>query len=231
MTSPKKARASAARASSAPSWGDAEITTALRWVIIGALAVGLALALGSVVSSVSGPVGIDRWWNDTVDHVVPALRPWAFVLNFVGGGWFATFVVPLGGAALLFLVRKRWTALVFIVASAVSAGLVQLLKHLFSRARPGEMLVVSDHGSFPSGHTANAATIAVLLLIFFPRVWVFLVGAAWAGLMALSRTQVHAHWFTDTVGGTLVGIGAALIVCACFAAPLLRDRRAHLAAG
>jgi undecaprenyl-diphosphatase len=70
------------------------------------------------------------------------------------------------------------------------------------------MIVFSDHGSFPSGHTANAATVATIAVILFPRVWVAVVGGAWVFAMAFSRTQVHAHWLSDTVGGTLVGVGA-----------------------
>ena len=37
--------------------------------------------------------------------------------------------------------------------------------------------------------------------------FVAIVGAAWVFAMAFSRTGVHAHWFTDTVGGTLAGLG------------------------
>ncbi len=100
----------------------------------------------------------------------------------------------------------------------VPAG-VQLLKQLFGRARPDDMLVVSDYGSFPSGHTANAATIALVLWVLFPRVWVAIVGAAWVLAMALSRTFLSVHWATDTLGGALVGAGVVLVLAA-LAAPV-----------
>jgi len=64
----------------------------------------------------------------------------------------------------------------------------------------------------------------VVAVVLFPRLWVALVGAAWVLLMAFSRTQVHAHWFTDTVGGTLVGAGVAPLVAAAFVLPILRER-------
>ena len=63
------------------------------------------------------------------------------------------------------------------LASAASAVVVQLLKQLFGRARPEDILVHSDFGSFPSGHVANAATIAVALGVIFPIVWVWIAGA------------------------------------------------------
>ena len=51
-----------------------------------------------------------------------------------------------------------------------------MLKHLFGRVRPEDIIVISDYGSFPSGHVANAATIATAAVVLFPRLWVVIVG-------------------------------------------------------
>ena len=197
-------------------------TTALQRVVIGVVLLVLAIGLGIQVT-LEADIDLDDWWNSFVDVFSP-LQPGAFVMNFLGGGWFATFVVPLGAAAILLALRRPWGALFALCASAGSALAVQLLKAAFGRARPEDMIVVSDHGSYPSGHTANAATIAVIAVVIVPRVWVAVVGAAWMFAMAFSRTQVHAHWFSDTVGGTLAGLGAALVVAALFTAVLERER-------
>ena len=103
---------------------------------------------------------------------------------------------------------------------------MQLLKQLFGRARPEDMLVASDYGSFPSGHVANAATMAVALGVIFPAVWVWVAGAVWTVMMAISRTYLGVHWLTDTVGGFLVGAGMALVVWAPVAERLERERLA-----
>ena len=98
------------------------------------------------------------------------------------------------------------------MAFLVSAGAVQLLKNLFGRARPEDMIVASDFGSFPSGHAANAATIAMVLWLVFPRVWTAILGVAWVVAMAISRTLLSVHWATDTLGGALVGAGVVLVL-------------------
>ncbi len=201
---------------------DDVITTGLQRLVIGLVLIVLAIGLG-VQITLEADIDVDEWWNSFVD-VFSFLQPLSLALNFLGGGWFATFVVPLGIAAILLAVRRPWGALFTLCASAGSALAVQLLKAAFGRARPEDMIVVSDHGSYPSGHTANAATIAVIAVVIVPRVWVAIVGAAWVFAMAFSRTEVHAHWFTDTVGGTLAGLGGALVVAALFTSALTRER-------
>ena len=138
-------------------------------------------------------------------------------------------VVPIIGAIGLILLK---TAVVGRVlpdgARPPRRERCRSLKHLFGRARPEDIIVISDYGSFPSGHVANAATLATAAFILFPRLWVAIVGVAWVLLMALSRTCLHAHWLSDTIGGALIGVGVVLIVAGIFA-PLLRRARADAA--
>ncbi|WP_106814729.1 phosphatase PAP2 family protein [Microbacterium timonense] len=198
----------------------------IAWLIAGAALVALSCLLGWwIFSRGDEPLAIDTAWNAQVAQWWnPALTGFARVMDEVGGGWIGVLAVPIGGAVGLILLRRPWSAAYFLAASAVSATGVQVLKHLFGRVRPEDILVVSDYGSFPSGHVANAATIAVAAVVIFPRVWVALVGATWVVLMAFSRTYLHAHWLSDTVGGALMGAGAALLVAAAFAVPLAAER-------
>ncbi len=197
------------------------------WPVVSA-SVALALVLimsGIIALRPTEPFAIDlKWMGEVVEHrssfwTVPAL-----VMNYLGGGIVGIFVVPVGIVVVLLLFRRPWGALFFAVAEAVSAICVQLLKVTVGRARPEDMLVQSDAGSFPSGHTANAATIVIALGVIFPRVWVWVVGGAYAVLMALSRTYLGAHWLSDTVGGLLLGAGVAVIVWAPFAQRLTAER-------
>lgn len=206
---------------------DASSRRLSRRVLLAAGLGGLLAAtlLGLLVAVRQGVVGIDELWETgMVELRGPVGDAIAFTMDRLGGGIIGVFVVPVVGAVVLLLCRRPWGAAYFVVASAASAGVVQVLKQFFGRARPEDMLVTSDFGSFPSGHVANAATIAVVVGVIVPRVWVWVAGAAYTVLMALSRTYLGAHWLTDTIGGALVGAGVALLLWAVFALPLERER-------
>jgi membrane-associated phospholipid phosphatase len=188
-------------------------------VIAGLSALALVLGIGGLIAFRGTPFGFDAEW---MDEILEERAAWltipSLVMNFLGGGWFAVFVVPLGVAAVFLLRRRPWEAMFFILGSAASAGLVQLLKTVFGRARPETILIHVDEGSFPSGHVANAATIAVMLGLIFRHVWVWAAGVVYVVLMALSRTYLGAHWISDTVGGALLGAAVAALVWACIPA-------------
>jgi len=203
---------------------------ARRWPLIsGALALALAAGIGflAVVRS-SGVPEIDaEWMEEIIEHRATFWDVPALFMNALGGGVIGVIAVPVLLAAVLLILKRPWAAGYFLAATIVSAGIVQLLKQLFGRARPLEILVTSDVGSFPSGHVANAATMAMVLAILFPRVWVWAAGAAYTVIMLLSRTYLGAHWLTDTIGGLLIGLGVAIVVWAPLAAKL--DGERHLA--
>lgn len=199
-----------------------------RWPLVSAsAAVVLAVALGVIIAfRPTEPFAIDaEWMDEIIEHRSPVWEMPALVMNSLGGGILGTYIVPVLIIVVLVLFRRRWAAVYYLVAALASVGVVQLVKELVGRARPEDMLVTSDYGSFPSGHSANAATTALALAIVFPRLWVWLVGALYTVAMMLSRTYLGAHWLSDTIGGVLIGLGVAAIVWAPFAARLDEEGR------
>ncbi len=70
----------------------------------------------------------------------------------------------------------------------------------------------------------GAATLAVVALLLYPAFWVRVVGVVTVTLMALSRTYLHAHWLSDTVGGVLIGSAVAILLAAAFWGPIAQER-------
>jgi undecaprenyl-diphosphatase len=72
------------------------------------------------------------------------------------------------------------------------------------------------YASMPSGHTATAFAALVAIGTIFPQaralMWIY------AGLIALSRVVVTAHYPSDVIAGALVGVAGALLVRNWFAA-------------
>jgi membrane-associated phospholipid phosphatase len=205
-----------------------ERQAARRWPLIaGSTAVLLAIALGVLVAvrALDLPELDAEWMAEILEQRGLVWELPALVTSWLGGGWFGVLVVPLGVPLILVACRRPWAGAYFLVTSVASASLVQVLKQLFGRARPEQMLVPADLGSFPSGHVANAATIAVALALILWRAWVWFAGAAWVVLMALSRTYLGVHWLTDTVGGLLLGAGVAVIIWAPFSRRLAGEWR------
>ncbi|MFH8249165.1 phosphatase PAP2 family protein [Microbacterium sp. B2969] len=196
-----------------------------RLLVIGLVLIAASTALGAwILVRGTPPFAVDVWWNDLLlSWGSSFMLGFSLVMNFLGGGWVGVFAVPLAITLTLVFLRRPWSAAYFVASSVASALLVQLLKHTFGRARPEDIQVVSDYGSYPSGHVANAATIATAVAIVFPRLVVFIGGAVYVLLMALSRTYLHAHWLSDTLGGAMAGAGVALVLAAIFIGLVRRE--------
>ena len=205
------------------------------WPLIsGVSALVLALLLGVLIAARAGnlPLSFDeRWMNEILAERSVWLEVPARFMDWLGGGLVGVLIIPVGIVVALCVARRWWGALFYALAALVSVGVVQGLKALFSRPRPDDILVVADVGSFPSGHVANAATMAVVLAIIIAHRWVWVAGAAYVVLMALSRTYLGAHWVSDTVGGALIGVGVAVIAWAPLAARLRAEQQKWWARG
>ena len=218
-----------AAAGASPDSAPAPVSVARFWPVVSggaALALVVVLALVIFYRQSDKPFGFEvEFMAGLVSSRADWLTVPALVFNAIGGGILSTFVVPAVIAGGLLLFRRPWGALYYLVAAIVSATVTRVIKVIVARPRPEDILVQPDFGSFPSGHSANAAVVATALGIIFMRTWVWVAGAVYTVLMMLSRTYLGAHWISDTIGGMLVGAGVAVIVWAPFAEKLYREHR------
>ncbi|NEU07781.1 phosphatase PAP2 family protein [Flavihumibacter sp. R14] len=147
----------------------------------------------------------NRHYNETLDYVFK-------VITMIGDG----FTMVLIGLGMLF-VRYRYSV-VTVLAYAYSSVVVQIVKRLFNSPRPSKFFEginpirtldgypLYEWNSFPSGHSASAFTLAVVLTYLLPnkhKHWIILPMAL---LTAFSRVYLAQHFFQDIVAGSVLAV-------------------------
>jgi membrane-associated phospholipid phosphatase len=95
------------------------------------------------------------------------------------------------------------------------------LEHITVRRVLG--LELNKTSSFPSGHTSQAFTLALLLVcIFKNKVWCFILPSI-AFLVGYSRVYLGQHYVIDVCAGILVGILSAYLALQLYKA-ILRQK-------
>jgi len=180
------------------------------WAVVVAVFVVIAIpALRDLVEP------IDEWfWDLAVETEWQPAVLMAKALRIIGSGWvMVPFEILVG--VLLFSRRRLMTLAFWVAAIATTDAIVWISKALYDRPRPPDALVSTTGASFPSGHAATAAVVAVGFVLVFVTIsenrwhW-FAAAAGWATLMAASRVYLRAHWFTDVVAGAAVGAAVAI---------------------
>ena len=151
------------------------------------------LVLGWLVRT--GPTALDDWFlgygQSPAHWLWLVAKPRVLVIMFV---------VVL----MVALYRKWWRlAAVTVLAPPVAIVLVKVLKGLIGREKGGGL-------AYPSGHVTTLVIAMGLLVVLAGGAWWAALVAVAATLLGMVGVGVTFHYFTDTVGGALLG---SAIVC------------------
>jgi len=158
------------------------------------------------------PLPIDVWWHDLMVSTLTQVGVMIAWVPAIVGGTIGMIVIGILVVAIFWWQRRRWDAVTLALAIIVVVAIGAPMAAVIARVRPADSLAESVATSFPSGHTAVAATMAVTLGLLLRRWYVWLLGVVWVLFMMWSRTYLHAHWLSDVVAGMLEGVAVATLV-------------------
>lgn len=136
------------------------------------------------------------------------------VITELGG---VAFIVLAGVLIFMFCKKIRW----FVTFDLVGVTLInQVIKHIVRRPRPNVLRLVEEDGySFPSGHSmVSMAFYGIIIYLVYKNVtnkylkWTLITLLSLLILsIGFSRIYVGVHYFTDVVGGFLLGLAYLII--------------------
>jgi len=98
--------------------------------------------------------------------------------------------------------------------------IVEIIKLTTKRNRPKTLYkkerifkLKTTSGSFPSGHSSNIFTLAVLLTTYYQtRLTITIIAFLTATLVSISRLYLGRHYILDIIGGTIIGITITILL-------------------
>ncbi|MDR3693062.1 phosphatase PAP2 family protein [Mucilaginibacter sp.] len=143
--------------------------------------------------------------------------------------WFGYFpgsgIVVLLGALVFFIFKYRKEAL-FVLLTSISGLISSIVKMLVNRPRPTAPTVrivqKVNEQSFPSGHVLfYIVYFGFLMVLMYQlktipkmiRIAVAVFSAMLIFAIPFSRIYLGAHWFTDVLGGFLLGMLCLYLLC------------------
>jgi undecaprenyl-diphosphatase len=193
------------------------------WLLGGAvISLTLYLGLMAAVTHGWGPMADwDNFCNNRM-HALARATPTLVTafLEFTKLGNLLMLIAVMALMIVVLALRRQWRlALVMLVVYLVGHGMVDLHKSAVGRDRPafGDPIVNLANKSFPSGHAGGTMIVYGLLAYLLVRAWprgkwlTLAISGTFILAMGFSRILLGAHWFSDVIGGYLLGLAMLLV--------------------
>ncbi|MEO8884535.1 MAG: phosphatase PAP2 family protein [Mucilaginibacter sp.] len=183
----------------------------LAYIVIG-------FVLLTILVSLFPPTLIDREFSEEIqEHQNPLLNLVMKAVSYPGYMPYAAVMVL--ATVLVFYVKKRKREALFLLLTTGSSLISTIVKFMVNRPRPSKnfvkVIIATHQQSFPSGHVFfYVVFFGFLALLMYMlkhinntlRLLVVIGCMLMIFIIPVSRVYLGAHWFTDVLGGFLLGI-------------------------
>ena len=171
-------------------------------------------------------MNVVEWMDQGAQNVVvdlhrPGLDPVMIAVTHAGDALVTMVLAIL--TVIVLLILRRWRTAACIGAAMAMAFLVgEVGKDVVNRKRPDvpwRIIALPKSPSFPSGHALNSMTLYGALALTvgrrlrsrWLRVLALAFGMGLPLLIGFSRVYLGVHFFTDVLGGWVIGLLFALL--------------------
>lgn len=160
--------------------------------------------------------GIDKGITDAIhfglqSKIFDTMMPFITRLGDAGFIWIAISIT------LICTKKYRKVGITSLLAISIGTILTEgVIKHLVERVRPiiaypidNPLIKLPISFSFPSGHTASSIAVAYVLSTYIKRYKFYFISLAI--LIGFSRIYLYVHYFSDVLGGAVVGLVSGIL--------------------
>ena len=135
--------------------------------------------------------------------------------------FFGDIYIPIIIIMCTFLLIKNKNYFYILIGSYIFSGAITFAsKIVINRARPVDSIIpYPDKFSFPSGHTLTSMVFYFMLCYLLTykknkktKIITYILTMIFIFLIGLSRVYLKVHYFSDVIGGLLIGIITLFII-------------------
>jgi len=161
------------------------------------------------------------FFGQAINEALQNFLPEWLVAIFQGITFLGDPIVYIVILAVGFWIYKKKEAIIAMYVLLTSVFLNFFLKILIQKPRPTESIrIIEEDGySTPSGHAQNSTAVYGWIILYFKKIWLYIVTPILVLLICLSRVVLGVHYIGDVIIGFLVG--AVILVALYFIMPYI----------